>query len=86
MRELRQHASRYLARVQAGESLEVTDRGRLVARLVPAVGDPWEDLMAAGLITPAAEDADLLDVTPVQPPRGVVSGSEALAELRAGER
>lgn len=87
MRELRQHASRYLARVQAGESIEVTDRGRLVARLVPAGGgDPWEDLLAAGLVTPAADGADLLDVTPVQPALGAISGSEALAELRSGQR
>lgn len=35
VRELRQHASRYLARVANGESLEVTDRGRPVARLIP---------------------------------------------------
>lgn len=53
---------------------------------VIAGGDPWEDLLAAGLITPAAEGADLLGVTPAQPARGVVSGSEALAELRAGQR
>ena len=35
VRELRQHASRYLARVANGEAIEVTDRGRPVARLVP---------------------------------------------------
>ncbi|WP_152602545.1 type II toxin-antitoxin system Phd/YefM family antitoxin, partial [Mycobacterium kyorinense] len=35
VRELRQHASRYLARVEAGEELGVTNKGRLVARLVP---------------------------------------------------
>lgn len=35
VRELRQHASRYLERVKAGETVEVTDRGRLVALLVP---------------------------------------------------
>ncbi|KAA1250026.1 type II toxin-antitoxin system prevent-host-death family antitoxin [Mycobacterium simiae] len=35
VRELRQHASRYLAGVEAGEELGVTNNGRLVARLVP---------------------------------------------------
>ncbi|MEQ0669671.1 type II toxin-antitoxin system prevent-host-death family antitoxin, partial [Mycobacterium tuberculosis] len=35
IRELRQHASRYLARVEAGEELGVTNKGRLVARLIP---------------------------------------------------
>lgn len=31
---MRQYASRYLARVEAGEELAVTHNGRLVARLV----------------------------------------------------
>ena len=35
VRELRQHASRYLDRVKAGETVEVTERGTLVALLVP---------------------------------------------------
>jgi prevent-host-death family protein len=35
VRELRQHASRYLERVKRGETVEVTERGRLVALLVP---------------------------------------------------
>ena len=35
VRELRQNASRYLAKVKAGETIEVTERGVLVARLVP---------------------------------------------------
>lgn len=36
VRELRQNLSRHLARVQAGESLVVTERGREVALLVPS--------------------------------------------------
>jgi prevent-host-death family protein len=39
VRELRQRASRYLGRVKAGESIEVTQRGTPVAYLVPAVRD-----------------------------------------------
>ncbi len=35
VRELRQHASRYLDQVRAGNTVEVTDRGVLVALLVP---------------------------------------------------
>ena len=35
VRELRQHATRYLGRVKAGETVEVTERGKLVALLVP---------------------------------------------------
>lgn len=35
IRELRQNASKYLGRVKTGESVEVTERGVLVALLVP---------------------------------------------------
>ena len=35
VRELRQNASKYLARVEKGETLEITDRGRPVALLTP---------------------------------------------------
>ena len=39
IRELRQNLSVYLRRVQAGQRLEVTERGRPVARLEPIVAD-----------------------------------------------
>lgn len=86
VRELRQHASRYLARVAAGASLEVTDRGRPVARLVPVSGDPWADLLASGAVTPPAQGVDLLDAVPVELPAGAPSTSAVLAELRRDER
>lgn len=35
VRELRRDASRWLARLRAGETLIVNDRGRLIARLAP---------------------------------------------------
>lgn len=55
IRELRDHLSRYLERVQAGEELTVTDRGRPVARLIP-VGEPrpFDRLVAEGIVEPAA--------------------------------
>jgi len=56
VRELRQHASRYLERVRAGETVEVTDRGELVALLVPP--EPARGargrLIAQGRLIPAA--------------------------------
>jgi prevent-host-death family protein len=36
VRELRDHLSRYLKKVKAGEELEIADRGRVIARVVPA--------------------------------------------------
>ena len=81
MRELRQHASRYLERVRCGESIEVTDRGRPVAVLVPVADDPWARLVASGAVSPA--EGDLLDE---EPSDYGVRASEELARLRDGER
>ena len=55
IRELRQHASRYVSLVRKGETVEVTDRGELVALLSPpdAPRSAREQLIAAGLILPA---------------------------------
>jgi prevent-host-death family protein len=36
VRELRDHLSRYLKKVKAGKELAVADRGRVIARVVPA--------------------------------------------------
>jgi prevent-host-death family protein len=83
VRELRQHASRYLARVEAGEELGVTNNGRLVARLVPVedVERSREALIDAGALIPASRPRNLLDVTPV-PARGNRNLSDVLNEMR----
>jgi prevent-host-death family protein len=36
LRDLRHHTSEVLARVRHGESIDVTEHGRLIARIVPA--------------------------------------------------
>ncbi|WP_079548304.1 type II toxin-antitoxin system Phd/YefM family antitoxin [Mycobacteroides abscessus] len=55
VRELRQNASKYLEKVQQGQTVEITDRGRLVAHLIPAViTDQWAALIASGEVKPAA--------------------------------
>lgn len=56
VRELRQHASRYLDRVKAGETVEVTERGRLVALLVPPhpAAGPRERMIAEGRLLPSS--------------------------------
>ena len=64
VRELRQHASRYLARVATGETIEVTDRGRAVALLVSTHQDGWQNLVASGQVAPAAIEGDLVDEAP----------------------
>ncbi len=79
LRELRQHASRYVERAAGGESIEISVRGRLVARLVPAGQDgpaSWDDLIARGEVIPASSDGDLLDEMPGD------YGVDVSAELR----
>jgi prevent-host-death family protein len=56
VRELRQNASRYLALVKAGHTVEVTERGELIALLVPAQRShsARDQLIGAGRLIPAA--------------------------------
>ena len=84
IRELRQRASEFLRRVEAGETIEVTDRGRPVALLTPVPDvSAIERLRTTGHLT-AAEEDELPD--PVDPEPGLVSPSETLDTLRADER
>ena len=85
IRELRQNASALIRRVVAGETVEITDRGRPVARIVPLVRQsPLDQLIAEGRATPAR--GDLLDVKPIKPVPGKRRLSDVLAEMRADER
>ena len=81
VRELRQNASQYLDRVRAGETIEVSVRGRVVARLVPALHHPWDALVTAGRVR-RASDAPLTDVAPID---GRIELSRELAAQRAEE-
>lgn len=86
VRELRQRASELLRRVEEGETIEVTDRGRPVAILSPVPeGSPLERLRALGEIEPATADLDDLP-EPLVLPRGIERPSEVLRRLRREER
>ena len=85
VRELRDHLSRYLERVKAGEELTVTEHGRPIARLVgPRERDRWDELMARGLIRPALEPATDIDIDSLPEIPGF-SLSDYLISLRDGE-
>lgn len=85
IRELRQHASRYVALAKAGQRVPVTDRGRLVAYLVPAEepGSALDRLAAAGQLHRAAVRG-LDDLLPA-PAAGTLLSS-ALQQLRDEEQ
>jgi prevent-host-death family protein len=86
VRELRQRASELLRRVEQGETIEVTDRGRRVAILSPSPeGSPLERLRAMGEIDPATADLDDLP-PPLVLSRRIKRPSRVLARLRQHER
>lgn len=82
VRELQQHASAALRRVEQGESIGVTDRGRLVAVLVPpSSAGGVASLIASGRVQPSR-----LPVTALPPPVPAGRPSAAvLEELRSEE-
>lgn len=86
VRELRQRASELLRRVEAGETIEVTDHGRPVAILAPLPdGGPLERLTAGGDLIPSPADMnDLPDPLPLGP--GQEAPSRVLERLRLDER
>jgi prevent-host-death family protein len=85
IRELRQRASELLRRVEDGESIEITDRGRPVAMLAPLPDDPLERLRAAGDLQ--ASEGELSELPePLAVPAGTELPSQTLARLRRDER
>jgi prevent-host-death family protein len=86
VRELRQRASELLRLVGAGETIEITDRGRPVALLGPLPqGNPLDRLRAAGDLDPAT--ADIIDLPePLILASGVETPSDTIARLRRDER
>ncbi|MEX1007325.1 MAG: type II toxin-antitoxin system prevent-host-death family antitoxin [Acidimicrobiia bacterium] len=86
IRELRQRASELLRLVQAGETFEVTDRGRPVALLTPLPDlSPLDRLRAAGEVSEAEGSLDDLP-EPIEPVPGMPLPSEILARMRSDER
>ena len=82
IRELRQNASEWIRRAHAGERIEVTNRGQVVAVLgPPPSGGGAARLRQAGRLKAATVAGPL--PAPVKTRR---SASKALAELRTGER
>lgn len=90
VRELRRDASRWLARVRAGEVFVITDRGRAIAQLGPLPeARGYAALVAAGRVVPGSGrslDAILDELDSELPVGAEPSLAAALGELRADER
>jgi prevent-host-death family protein len=81
-RELRNDSGRVLAAVAAGESIEVTSNGTVMAVMVPPNVSPVERGRRDGTVRPARRRIRLSDVPRV---RAAESIADALDDLR-GER
>ena len=87
VRQLNQDTAGVLARIERGESLEITSRGRPIARLVPATPpglEELDDLIAAGRVVLATISApfELPDATVDD----TADAGELLSALRDEER
>jgi antitoxin (DNA-binding transcriptional repressor) of toxin-antitoxin stability system len=79
VRELQQHASAALRRVARGETIGVTDRGRLVAVLAPpSAATGAGALLASGRVQPAHRTVTSLP----DPGPATRSTAEVLDEIR----
>ncbi|MFC9897851.1 type II toxin-antitoxin system Phd/YefM family antitoxin [Nocardia sp. NPDC127579] len=84
IRTLNQDTSGVLARVKRGEEIDISERGVVIARIVPAAPHPLADRIASGkLRLPTAEG-------PIPRPHGPVrvnhEAGELLRQLRDEER
>lgn len=85
VRDLRQNLSKYLDRVKEGQDLVVTERGRVVARLVPAgaSADVYAELAARFGATVPVEPLEAIAMR-LSPPGAPAGTTDAyLAESRA---
>jgi prevent-host-death family protein len=84
IRELNQQTASVMARVENGETVEITKQGRVIGRIVPATSGELDDLVAAGWVTPPTVRG------PFQMPAGKVdpnsSATAALLAMRDEER
>ena len=89
IRDLKNNLSHYVRQVMAGTRITVTDRGRVVAELIPPrpLGAPlsrYDELVDSGVIRPALEPGDpLADFPSLKLPRGT---SATLIDEDRGDR
>ena len=84
IRALQQNAGAVVRKVELGDSVEITDRGRPVAILVPIL-EHYQTLEASGRLRRA--DGDLFDLPPpIQVDSKQPSPSERFRRMRADER
>jgi antitoxin (DNA-binding transcriptional repressor) of toxin-antitoxin stability system len=81
---LNQETSKVLARVKRGEEIILTERGEIIARIIPASAGPLDALISAGRVQPATMHGPA--PRPAIPMRGGLDAGTLLQRMRAGER
>jgi prevent-host-death family protein len=85
IRTLNQDTAGVLARVERGEPVEITNRGRPIARIVPVRTDPLAALIADGVVLPPTVTGPMpLPTATVEP--GQPEAGDLLSTLRDEER
>jgi prevent-host-death family protein len=84
IRTLNQDTAGVLARVERGGTVEITNRGQVIARIVPVRQSPLTDLIASGAVLPPTIDGPI----PMPTLGGAIGadGGELLSALRDEER
>jgi prevent-host-death family protein len=80
MRVLNQETASVLARVERGEVVEITNRGRPIARIVPIESTELDGLVARGRIVPATAVGTLS--APTGPVDAAIDSADVISELR----
>jgi prevent-host-death family protein len=84
IRALNQETSKVLARVKRGEEVTVTERGEVIARIVPASAGPLDALISSGRVQAATARGPA--PRPAIPMRGGPDAGTLLECMRAEER
>jgi prevent-host-death family protein len=84
IRTLSRDTAGVLARVERGETVEITNRGRPIARIVPVVVDTMADLVASGAVLPPLI-AGPIPMPTVPAAQGIDAG-QLVSSLRDEER
>jgi prevent-host-death family protein len=84
IRTLNQETSKVLARVKRGEKITVTERGEVIAQIIPASAGPLDALISTGRVQPATVSGPA--PRPAIPMRGGLDAGTLLQRMRAAER
>lgn len=84
VRVLNQETAKVLARVKAGEEITLTERGSVIARIVPATARPLDDLVSAGRVRPATMHGPA--PRPTTPTDGKEEAGDLVRAMRDEER